>query len=194
MKNSGSWKISACVMGALCAASVSLSQTPSTLPKGEAMASSTELTATVTKIDQKTREVTLQKEDGREYSFVAGSNVKNLAQVQKGDVVRVTYTEALAYEVKKGGTAIGATTTVVAEGAKPGATPAGTVTRQSTLTVTIAAIDPNAPSVTFKGTTGQTRTIKVRDPENLKGVAIGDTVEITYTEAVALTVEKAGKN
>jgi len=194
MRNSESWKIAACVTGALCVASLALSQTPSALPKGEAMATSTELTATVTKIDQKKREVMLQKDDGREYSFVAGDNVKNLAQVQKGDVVNVTYTEALAYEVKKGGKAIGATTTVTAEGAKPGATPAGTVTRQSTLTVTIAAIDPNVPSVTFKGTTGKTRTIKVRQPENLRGVQVGDTVEITYTEAVALKVEKAGKN
>ena len=178
---------------ALCLSSVALSQTPAAPPKGEVMATSAEITATVTKIDQTTREVTLQKSDGREYSFVAGDNVKNLAQVQKGDVVKATYTEALVYEVKKGGKAVGSVTTVAAEGAKPGATPAGTITRRSALTVTIVAIDPNAPSVTFKGTTDETRTIKVREPEKLKGVKVGDSVEITYTEALAITVEKVEK-
>jgi hypothetical protein len=35
--------------------------------------------------------------------------------------------------------------------------------------------------------------VKVKDPARLKGVSVGDTVELTYAEAVAIKVEKAGK-
>jgi len=57
--------------------------------------------------------------------------------------------------------------------------------------VLITAIDPTVPTVTFKGPAGNTRTIKVRHPEKLEGVKVGDTVEITYTEAFAIKVEEA---
>jgi hypothetical protein len=110
--------------------------------------------------------------------------------MKAGDKVTATYTEALAYEVKKGGTA-GATTATAAGSAKPGAMPAGVVAQQTTVTVTITAIDPTIPSVTFKGPAGNTRTIKVMRPEKLQGVSVGDTVDITYTEALAVKVEKA---
>ena len=155
--------------------------------------SSTEVTATVVKVDQKTREVTLKKQDGTEYSFVAGDAVKNLAQVAAGDVVVATYTEAIAYEVKKGGKAAGAETTVGAKAAALGEKPAGAIGQKTTVTVTITAIDPKVPSVTFKGPEGNSRTIKVKHPEKLQGVSVGDSVELTYAEALAIRVEKAPK-
>jgi hypothetical protein len=47
--------------------------------------------------------------------------------------------------------------------------------------------------VTFRGPAGKTRTVKVLHPERLKDVSVGDTVEITYTEAIAIKVESAKK-
>lgn len=160
--------------------------------KGKVAAASTTVTATVTQIDQKTRQITLKAQDGREVSFVASDEVKNFAQMKVGDVVTATYTEALAYEVKKGGT-VGASQTTAGGTAKPGAKPAAALGQQTTVTVTITAIDPAAPSVTFKGPAGNTRTVKVLHPERLKDVSVGDTVEITYTEAIAIKVESAKK-
>jgi len=156
------------------------------------MASAT-VTATVVKIDQKTREVTLKGEDGKEFSFVAGEDVKNLAQVKPGDKVTATYAEALAYEVKKGGEMVGPATVVGGGAAQPGARPAGGIARQTTVTVMITAIDPKVPSVTFKGPQGNTRTIKVMHPEKLQGVSVGDTVQLTFTEAFGIKVEPAPK-
>ena len=176
--------MAACVAGVLYLAPVARAQAP---VKGDAVVAAVEVTATVTKIDHKTREVTLKAADGQEYSFVAGDAVKNLAQVKKGDVVTATYTEALAYEVKKGGKA-GADTAVAGGAAAAGKKPAGAIGQQTTVTVKIAAIDPKVPSVTFKGPAGNTRTVKVQHPENLQGVSVGDTVEITYTEALAIKV------
>ena len=154
----GFWTTAACVAGSLCLSTAALCQTPAkpaAPAKGTAVISSLTVTATVTQIDQQTREVTLRAEDGQEYSFVAGDAVKNLAQVQKGDVVNATYTEAVAYEVKKGGKVDAAAT--VAGGAAPlGAKPAAAVGSKVTATVAIAAIDTKVPSVTFKGPGGNT--------------------------------------
>jgi Cu/Ag efflux protein CusF len=191
----GFWMTAACVAGSLCLSTAALCQTPakSAAPaKGEAVIASVTATATVTKIDQQTREVTLRADDGQEYSFVAGDAVANLAQVKKGDVVTATYTEAVAYEVKKGGKADAAA--AVAGGAAPlGTKPAAVVGGKVTATVAITAIDTKVPSVTFKGPGGNSRTVKVKDPAKLKGVSVGDTVELTYAEALAIKVEKAAK-
>ena len=194
MKKHETWITAAGLAASLCLTGAAWAQQPpkaAAAPQGEAILSSITVTATVTKIDHKSREVTIKTSDGQEASFVAGAAVKNLDQVKKGDVVTATYTEALAYEVRKGGKA-GADMTVAA--ARP--SPARSRRRrraQTTLTVAIAAIDPKAPSVTFKGPGGGTRTIKVRDPAKLQGVSVGDVVDLTYADAIAIKVEKAPK-
>ena len=160
--------------------------------KGQAVVSSETVTATVVQVNQKTREVTVKTKDGKEHTFVAGDNVKNLAQVKKGDIITAVYTEAIAYEVKEHG-ATGVQTTTATAAAKPGEKPAGGVAQQTTVTVMITAIDPKVPTVTFMGPRGNKETIKVRDPKNLNGVKVGDKVDITYTEALAITVDEAPK-
>jgi hypothetical protein len=160
--------------------------------KGQTVISSETVTATVVKVNQKTREVTVKMKDGKEFSFIAGDHVKNLTQVKKGDIITAVYTEAIAYEVKKHGTT-GLKTTTATAAAEPGAKPAGVVAQQTTLTVIITAIDPTVPTVTFMGPKGNKETIKVRDPQNLNGVKVGDKVDITYTEALAVQVDEAAK-
>jgi hypothetical protein len=164
---------------------------PAAVPQGEGIAAKVSVTATVAKIDHATREVTLKADDGQEYSFVASEEARNLDQVQVGDVVTITYAEAFVYEVKKGGQAADGGTVVAGARPEGGTKPGGVIARESTVTVLITAIDPTVPSVTFKGPAGNTRTVKVRHPEKLQGVSVGDTVEITYTEALAIKVEKA---
>ena len=152
-------------------------------------------TATVKAIDLKTRHVTLQRADGSVVKFVAGDEVRNLPQVKVGDQVTVTYYESLAYEVKKPGTAVpGARSPrgwVAPSSGRSRAAPPGGVT---TLTATIAGIDKEAKTVTLQTADGETTTIKVRHPEKLDQVSVGDLVEITYTEALAISVEEPEKN
>jgi hypothetical protein len=152
-----------------------------------------EVTAKVAKIDHKTREVTLKADDGQEYSFVASEEARNLDQVQVGDIVTITYAEAFVYEVQKGGQAADQGTVVAGGRSAAGEKPAGAIARETKVTVLITAIDPTVPSVTFKGPAGNTRTIKVMHPEKLQGVSVGDTVDITYTEALAIKVVEAPK-
>jgi hypothetical protein len=164
---------------------------PVAAPRGETLVATVELTAIVTAIDHATRAVTLKKDDGTEVSFVASEDVKNLAQVKVGDVLHVVYAEALAYEVRKGGTTMAPATAIAGGAAELGQRPAGALARQTTATVAITAIDPKVPSVTFQGPAGNSRTIKVLHPEKLEGVNVGDTVELTFTEALAIKVVEA---
>jgi hypothetical protein len=191
MKTLGFCMMAACVAGALCLTTAALADAP---VKGEVVVGTVQVTATVMKINQTTRQVTIKADDGQVYSFVAGNDVTNLAQVKQGDVITATYTEAIAYEVKKGGKTSAPVETVAAMGAAPGAKPAGAVAGQVSMTVKITAIDTKTPSVTFKGPEGDVQTIKVKYPEKLQGVNVGDTVELGYTEALAIKVEKASKS
>ena len=151
-------------------------------------------TAKVKAVDLKTRHVTLQRADGSVVKFVAGDEVRNLPQVKVGDEVNVTYYESLAYEVRKAGQGVpGAAVTEGAARAPLGEKPAGLVGRATTVTATIAAIDKAAPTVTLRAPSGELTTFKVRHPEKLDQVSVGDLVDITYTEALAISVDKPKK-
>lgn len=54
------------------------------------------------------------------------------------------------------------------------------------MTATIEAIGQVNGTVTLKGPQGNSRTIKARDPKNLQRVHVGDLVDLTFTEAVAV--------
>jgi hypothetical protein len=163
------------------------------LPSGTLGANLVTATARVTAIDQQTRQVTLARADGSEVTLYAYDTVRNLPQVKVGDEVTASYYESLAYEVKKPGSAApGATMAEEAARAQRGAKPAGAGTRVTTAVVTITSIDKAAGTVTLQGPTGRVTTVKARDPRNLERVAVGDLVEVTYTEAVAISVDTPG--
>ncbi len=150
--------------------------------------------AKVKAVDLKTRHVTLQRADGSVVKFAVGDDVRNLPQVKVGDEVNVTYYESLAYEVHKSGQVMpGAAVTESAARAPLGEKPAGVVGRATTVTATIAAIDKATPSVTLKAPNGELTTFKVRHPEKLNQVSVGDLVDITYTEALAISVDEPEK-
>jgi Cu/Ag efflux protein CusF len=155
-----------------------------------------ETLATVQAIDQNKRLVTLKSEDSGEVSTIeVDESVKNLKQVKKGDRVRIQYYEALAWNIIKNKDRKEATKTdsQVTATAKPGEKPAGKTARQVHVIAEVREIDKKTPSVTLRGPEGNSETFAVRDPKNLKGLKVGDQVDITYTEAMAVSVEKAPK-
>jgi Cu/Ag efflux protein CusF len=166
---------------------------PAHAPKHVASTSRTLTTkATVEAIDLDTRHVTLKTEEGKSVTIVADRRIKNLPQVHVGDVVQVTYREAIAVHILPGGAPPSAATEAATETAKPGAKPGGTSTTRLTIVATIEAIDEATQHVTLRGPQGNLVEVKVRDPANLKKVKVGDSVQITYTEAVAVAVRKPG--
>ena len=166
---------------------------PPALPSGTVGQETLTATATVVNVNLKTRHVTLKDADGKKFTIVAGPEVRNLAQVKKGDVLRVTYRESIAYQVSKPGQAQpGASASRDVSHAPLGAKPAGSVTNTVSVRVTIAAIDKAHSEATLRGPQGKTTVVKVKDPSKLDAVQVGDIVDVTYTEALAIAVEKAG--
>jgi len=151
------------------------------------------MTATVQAIDLDKRVVTLKGQKGNVFDLKVGEEAKNLPQVKVGDLVTVQFYESLAFEVTKPGQAGGAGATAAVASAKPGEKPAGIAAGQVTVTATIEAIDAKKNRVTLKGPEGKTQEIKVKDPKNLVNVKVGDQVVLTYTEALAISVEPAKK-
>ncbi len=162
---------------------------PAAKPKVQEAAVIT-LRGTVEAIDKEKQTVTV-KGPNRSLT-VHVRDPKKLEAIKVGDPVVGKYYEALAIEVKKPGTATpGVTAQQGVATSKPGATPAGAVGQQVTVTVTVVEIDKKAGTVTIKGSEGATETVKARDPKNLEAVNVGDLVEITYTRALAIALDKS---
>ena len=150
------------------------------------------LSATVATVNQETREVTLQDADGNELAITVGEEVKNLPQVEVGDQVEVAYYESVNVEVLgPEQTEPEAVAMSALETAEPGQKPAGAMATELSVVATIDAIDKDGETVTLTGPEGNTKTVKVRNPDNLEKVAVGDRVMITLTRAVAVDVTEA---
>ena len=147
------------------------------------------VTATIEAIEASTHTLTLKKPDGTYVSVIAGPEIKRFDELKIGDKVNARYYDNLVIRLKKPGekdvdTAARATTPSGQE------LPGGTKARQRTITATITAIDPAMPSVTFTGPNGWKYSSKVEDKAALDKVKVGDKVDITWTEAVLLSVER----
>jgi Cu/Ag efflux protein CusF len=153
--------------------------------------SSITINATVTAVDPATRVVTLRGPDGREFDVVAGEDVRNLPQVAAGDLLTVTYMEAVVISLyRKGAVPVRNTDTLTMKRADPGQKPAAVMDRVITFTAVIQAIDPKVPNITFKGAGGRMMTVVLKDPKHLQDVNVGDEVVITYTVALAMAISK----
>lgn len=148
-----------------------------------------QMTATVEAVDMATRMVTLKNPDGSSSEFFVGKEVVNLPQVMVGDEVVVVYSEALAVRMAKPGEVRDETIQGAAR-ALPGDKPGGLDVIETTVTAEIKDIDKTNEKVTLKFPDDTLRVVKVKDPANLEKVVVGDTIVITITKAIAISVEK----
>lgn len=164
-------------------------------PKPLALSETVEATATVEAIDQSTREVVLRDAQGHQMLVKVGPEVRNLAQVKPGDRVVVRFTEGFAAEVVKPGTGVaGVQADTAVARAAPGERPAAGVEQQIRTTVTVYDVDPYANTIEVTGPRGYNRRLKVKDPKAIafiRGLKKGDQVEVTFSEALAISVEPA---
>lgn len=180
----------ACLTTACAHAPAAAPAAPAKKPSFEAARTSA-VTATVKAIDQKTRKVTLAGEDG-EYKFVAGPEVKNLAQVKVGDIVTAAVLETLNLQVLAAGEAEpDLAVDAAAARAAPGEKPAGAVSAEIYGVATINAVDRQAQKVTITGPRGKVVILDVKDPKNLENVVAGDKLAFLYTATVAVSVDPA---
>jgi hypothetical protein len=148
--------------------------------------------AQVTSIDKPTRTLTLKGPKGAVLDIVAGDEVKNFDQIHVGDFVVAVFLQSLTLELQKVKTGSGAMThREVAATAKPGEMPAAVAGREITALAKVTAINKKASTISLKGPRGNVVTLDVRNPDQFKVVKLGDEVLVTYTEAIAVSVEPA---
>lgn len=133
---------------------------------------------------------------GDSLTIKVGAQVKNLKEIKKGDLVNVKYNESIALMLKKktkkeatSKTVTSSTTVTNSGDKKPGVSSSETID----IVATIVNIDDKKPSVTLKGPEGNSLTLAVADKKNLEGIKVGDQVDLTYTDSLAVSVEKAKK-
>jgi len=153
-----------------------------------------QVSAQVVSIDKATRTVTLKGPQGNTVDIVAGDEVKNFDQIKLGDFVVARYLQALTLELRKTKVKAGEPTVrEEAVRARAGERPAAAGAREVTAIADVIGVDPKKSTITLKGPRGNVVTLDVKNPDQFKVVKKGDQVEVTYTEALALSVEPAPK-
>lgn len=150
---------------------------------------------TITAIDQQTRHITIKGGGGDELTLVAGPEVKKFAQLKVGDIVTLKFMQSLALELKKGGTAVrGRVESSGSVTSKPGEAPAAGEAKTIQVTADVTAVNKKTGMVTLRGPQ-RTLDLQVKDQSMLDDIAVGDQVDATFVEAVAISVStpKAGK-
>jgi len=148
-------------------------------------------TATITAINPSTRVVTLKDEKGHVEDVQCGPDIKRFNELKVGDVVTFSYHAAVVYDIAKAGAPTPAAGADIVRG--QGVKPSGAVTQQSKATVTIESVDPAASSITVRTADGHSMTAHVEDKKKLDGLKAGDNVELTFTEALMVTVDAPKK-
>jgi hypothetical protein len=145
------------------------------------------VTATVEAIERSSRVVTVKKPDGQYDMLYMPAAIKKFDTLKVGDKITARYYETVVLRLKAPGEP--ATDKSGGGVVRTEGRPSGTASHQQTITATITAIDPAVPSITFTGPRGWTYSSKVEDKAALAKVKVGDKVDITWTEALVLSVD-----
>ena len=145
--------------------------------------------ATVTAVDYTARTATLKTADGMVSTIPVGPEVKNFGQLKVGDKIQAQYSQALTVKlVKKGSGAAYKRESTDAASRPAGSKPGAAAMRQVNFAADITKIDPMTGDLTVKGPAGRVVSLKVKDPSVLKGFVVGDQMEGTFLEVLAIGV------
>ena len=175
-------------------AAVALLTGCATAPKPFEFQNTLEARATVTEIDLASRVMTLRGPAGNEFTFEVDPAVRNLPQVKVGDDVVVRYYETIGAAMRKPGDSTEASIALADGVADPGDRPAAGIGASTTLPVTIVGVDAKTNEVRFYGPDKRVRTVELETPEAqafAKKLKAGDEVIVTFTEALAVSIEPA---
>ena len=137
--------------------------------------------------------MTLQTEDNEKVTLNVGKEVRNFDQIKKNDILRVGYINSLAWKIQKNSDApITITEDSDIQRAAPGQKPGGVITSKITARGVVKKIDTKNQSVTVEGAY-RTIVLQVPKPEVFNNIKVGDKIEATYTEAMAVSIESVKK-
>jgi anti-sigma factor RsiW len=154
-----------------------------------------ESVVTVVSIDVPQRLVTVRDATGEVLTMRVDEANKAFPQAKVGDQVRIRYKESIAVRLQKPGeAAVGLQVSDATNRPEAGRPSADTMTEVKA-TVRIDDVEKHGSVVSFTGPRGP-RTIAVADAsmrDFVKRLRPGDMVEVTYQEAVALSLEPVKK-
>ncbi len=151
----------------------------------------TQLKATVKAIDYKTRQVTLEDEQGRQKTLTVGPEAVNFNQVEKGDTVNIAYVEELVVFLKEKGAPSHSGVAALAGRAPEGSKPQAVIAETVELTAVVTDVDLDNHTATLKFPSGVTRVVPVRADVALSKDQVGREMVFQSTEAMVLSVEPA---
>jgi len=149
-------------------------------------------TAKLEAINPASRMITLREDDGSRGTFKVDREVRNLDQVKVGDTVKVDYYESILIKVLDPGEPVNEYNTSV-DRSEPGDRPGGAATQSLTMTGRVEEVNKDSSRVTVRGPAGNLRAITVRDKKKLDNIHVGDGVQLTYTESLAVAVIEQGQ-
>ncbi len=146
----------------------------------------------VQSVDLKNRLVSIKNEEGKIFTVHAGPEVRNLAQIGPGSVVKVEYHEALAMaldKVQSGG--INVREDTVSVGRTPaGALPGATIEDSVKMLGTILAIDTAKRTVLIQGAIHHV-SLKIPANMDLKDLKVGDQIVAHYVQELGVAIGPA---
>jgi Cu/Ag efflux protein CusF len=143
----------------------------------------------VVSIDLPTRKVGLKDDSGQVTEVVVGKEVRNLAQVKVGDRVVAQYARALSIKLKKGpGIRVTEEKDDAARAAQ-GEKPAAALGREIHFIADVIKVDTKAKMIAIKGAKGNVFDLNIKDKDLLSQIKVGDQVEGTYLQVLALGVQ-----
>lgn len=163
-----------------------------TAPGKAAVGEVVQLQGKVTSIDKANRVVVVTGPHGNNVNFNCGEEVRNFDQIRVGDLVTLSYSQALVLELRKVANSgiRERTESTEAVRTKLGEKPGAAVEKTVRVIANVVAVNPRAQTVTLRGVE-RTVELGVNDPAQFKEIKVGDQVEAIYVEAVALEVTAA---
>jgi NADH dehydrogenase FAD-containing subunit len=148
-----------------------------------AMSEIVTMSASVQKIDKANRMVTLKDQQDQIHDVSVGKSV-NLDTLKVGDQVNATYYEEIALGIRKPGQAAPKLTETTTQRG-------GVTARQANLSAQVISVDTENNTVTLRGPQGAVHTLKAHSPDvqaRIGQLKAGDMVDVTYTQAMAISV------
>ena len=147
----------------------------------------------IVSIDKDTRVITLKDEAGEYYTFTAGPEVKNFAQLKRGDRVLMEYYSGFAIALNPAGSAAkDKASAIQVETAEPGEKPGVKVTSGTYASAEIVDIDREKRVVVLQGAEN-VLVLKVSDQIDMAELKVGEGVDALYMQSYAISVEPAPK-
>jgi len=150
--------------------------------------------AKIVAIDQVNRTVTLKEHDGdRTVKVTVPESVERFSALRVGDIVTARYAESVTLAVTQPGELAPEPSETEEFASAPGDMPGGAVARRVNATVTVMDVDKEDGILTVEMPDGSLNTLEVQDKKRLEKLQPGDQINVTYTEALLLSVQPEEK-